>query len=82
MVEQFIKNLYYSFSWREPLFIPSQKSKPCLNQVKLYFFQVKQVIFSDFNRDLTDQFSNQYFLKVNLENFGLTWFELVKIVRF
>ena len=78
MVDQFIKDLYYSFSWREPPFIPSQKSKPCLNQVKLIDF----VIFSDFNRDLTEQFSNQYFLKVNLENFGLTWFELVKIVRF
>ena len=40
------------------------------------------VIFNDFNRNLTEKFSNRDFLKVNLENLGLTRFELVKIVRF
>ena len=40
------------------------------------------MMLSDFNQVLTEQFSNQDFLKVNLTSLGLTWFELVKMARF
>ena len=40
------------------------------------------LIFNDFNRDLTKKFSDQGFLKVNLENLALTRFKLVQMVRY
>ena len=33
-------------------------------------------MFIDFNKALTKYFSNQDFLKINMEYLGLTWFEL------
>ena len=40
------------------------------------------LIFNDSDRSLTNKFSDQDFLKVNLENLALTWFKLVKMVRY
>ena len=46
------------------------------------FTPVKPIFcnFSEINQALTEQYSNLGFLKVNLENLGLTWFELVKMI--
>ena len=40
------------------------------------------LIFNESNRALTNKFSDQAFLKVNLENIALTSFKLVKMVRY
>ena len=51
--------------------MPSQKSKWRFNQEKARFYRDK-FNFNGINRDLNEILSQQDFIIINLENFGLT----------